>query len=490
MAGIDRRRFLTGALALGSGAALSRTARDLTIKRARPLRVSDDRVLDHPASESPIDTIVVVMLENRSFDHVLGWMATDEAYLEAGQRRNGSDFHVIGSTNERYRTPSGEVRTTGDALQVLGEDERAFRGCAHGDPGHGWKQGRIQRDHGFLAKGSGNDEFAITYFDGTALPHNRLLAAHCTICDRHFASLLGPTFPNRMYMHAAQSEGHKGDPGPLKSGIYKSTTIWDLLGRANVPATYYYTDVPILRLWGERMAPYIAPIDQYFEQAQEGTLPNVVMVDPSFTGKLRADAHPKGDVSVAAGFVGIVLEALLNSPQWNQSMFVIVHDEWGGFYDSVRPVKLADNRASIHDQNDFGQAGFRVPAAHMSPYAPGNAVDHTVYDHTSILRFIEWRFLGAPASGPGAGSSGRWWLTDRDRHANPIGQLLSTTPVNTEIPRPFVSPEQVRQYVPECGEGTTASNDPFEVSPEFEELLALEHPPAGTRPWEQLGIPR
>jgi phospholipase C len=488
--GIDRRRFLTGALALGSGAALGRTARDFTIKRARPLRTSADRILDHPARESPIDTIVVVMLENRSFDHVLGWMATDEPYLEEGRRRFGKDFHVIGSTSERYRAPNGEMRATEDALTALGEDERAFRGCTHKSPGHSWKQGRIQRDQGFLAEGSGNDEFAVTYFDGKALPHHQLLAAHSTVCDRHFSSLLGPTFPNRMYMHAAQSEGHKGDPGPLKTGIYSSTTIWDLLERADVPATYYYTDVPILRLWGDRMAPFIAPIDQYFEQALSGTLPNVVMVDPSFTGSLRADGHPKGDVGVAAGFVAIVLEALLGSPQWDRSLFVVTFDEWGGFYDSVRPVKLADNRASKHDQNDFGQAGFRVPAAHVSSYAPGNAIDHTVYDHTSILRFIEWRFLGAPASGPGAGSSGRWWLTQRDRHANPIGQLLRTTPVNTDIPRPFVLPESVRQYVPDCAEDTTDAIDPFQVSPEFEELLALEHPPAGTRPWEQLGIPR
>jgi phospholipase C len=293
-----------------------------------------------------------------------------------------------------------------------------------------------------------------------------------------------------MYLHAAQSEGRKGDPGPLKAGIFSSTTIWDLLDRANVPATYYYTDVPILRLWGERMSPYIAPIDRYFEQALTGTLPNFVMVDPSFKGSLRADAHPKGDVGVAAGFVAIVLEALINGPQWNRSMFVVTYDEWGGFYDSVRPVRFHDNRASSRDQDDFGQAGFRVPAAVVSPYSPRNAVDHTVYDHTSLLRFIEWRFLGAPASGPGAGASGRWWLTERDRHANPIGQLLSTRPVNTDFPRPFISPDSVREYVPECGEGTASGNDPFEVSPEFRELLALKHPPAGTRPWEQLGIPR
>ncbi len=447
-------------------------------------------MLDHPARESPIDTIVVVMLENRSFDHVLGWLATDEAFLEEGRQHYGGDFKVIGSTAERYRTVDDEVISTGNALDVLGTQANALRGCSFEDPGHSWDNGRAQRDRGFLGRGTGNDTFAVSYFDGESLPHNRAIAEHFTIADRHYSSLLGPTFPNRMYMHAAQSEGRKADPGPLKHGIFHSRTIWDLLGRNGVPATYYYTDIPLLLLWGEQMSRYVAPLDRYFEQAAAGTLPNVVMVDPSFTGALRADAHPKGDVGVAAAFVAVVLEALLTSPQWERSMFVVTHDEWGGFFDSKRPVTMSDDRASTNDADNFGQAGFRVPAAHISPFTPGNAVDHTVYDHTSILRFIEWRFLGAPASGPGAGSSGRWWLTKRDRHAHPIGQLLTTTRVNDDLPSPLIPPDTISKFVPECTEDAAEEKrDPFRIAPEFEDLLALTHRPATVRPWEQIGAP-
>jgi phospholipase C len=476
-------------VALGGAA---RTARDLTVKRAKPLRLALDRVLDHPARESPIDTVVVVMLENRSFDHVLGWLATDETYLDEGRRRYGRDFRIKGSTDVQYRTPDGDDVTTGNALEVLGSRIDALRGCTYQDPGHSRDQGRAQRDLGFLGARTGNDKFAVSYFDGEALPHNRVIAEHFTVADRHYSSLLGPTFPNRMYMHAAQSEGRKRDPGPLTPGIFNSTTIWDLLGRDNVPATYYYTDIPLLLLWGERMSRYIAPVDQYFEQAAAGTLPNVVMVDPSFTGPLRADAHPKGDVAVAAAFVAVVLEALLRSPQWDRSIFVVTHDEWGGFFDTVPPITLPDNRASRIDRDNFGQAGFRVPAAHISPYIPGNAVDHTVYDHTSILRFIEWRFLGAPASGPGAGSSGRWWLTRRDRRAHPIGQLLSTTRINDDLPTPLIPADAISRYVPECAEeaaGEKDPEDPFVTAPEFRALLARAHPPAVVRPWELLGSP-
>jgi Phosphoesterase family len=169
---------------------------------------------------------------------------------------------------------------------------------------------------------------------------------------------------------------------------------------------------------------------------------------------------------------------------------VITHDEWGGFFDSKRPVTMSDDRASSNDADNFGQAGFRVPAAHISPFTPGNAVDHTVYDHTSILRFIEWRFLGAPASGPGAGSSGRWWLTKRDRHAHPIGQLLTTTRVDGDLPSPLIPPDTISKFVPECTEDAAEEKrDPFRVAPEFEDLLALAHRPATVRPWEQIGAP-
>jgi Phosphoesterase family len=234
------------------------------------------------------------------------------------------------------------------------------------------------------------------------------------------------------------------------------------------------------------MARYVAPIDRYFEQAGAGALPNVVMIDPSFTGELRADAHPRGDVGVAAGFVAVVLEALMRSPQWQRSLFVITHDEWGGFFDTLPPITLPDDRASRVDDKNFGQAGFRVPAAHISRYTPGNAVDHTVYDHTSILRFIEWRFLGAPVAGPGPGSTGRWWLTTRDRHAHPVGQLLRTTPVHDDVPSPLIPPDEIPHRVRECVEDVGAGRRPFDVTPEFADLLALLHRPAQNRPWEEL----
>jgi phospholipase C len=102
-------------------------------------------------------------------------------------------------------------------------------------------------------------------------------------------------------------------------------------------------------------------------------------------------------------------------------MFVITYDEWGGFFDHVAPPVVPDGRASSDDRQNFGQAGFRVPTIVASPYARRGFVDHRLYDHTSIIRFIEWRFLGAPPEG--ADGSG-WYLTQRDRYARNLGWSL------------------------------------------------------------------
>ena len=123
-------------------------------------------------------------------------------------------------------------------------------------------------------------------------------------------------------------------------------------------------------------------------------------------------------------------------------MFILTYDEWGGFFDHVRPPVFADDRTSENDQENFGQAGFRVPTILASPYARPGFVDHRLYEHTSILRFIEWRFLGAPPEGPGADGD-TWFLTKRDRHANNIGASLTPEAFDLETnlspPTPSIS---------------------------------------------------
>jgi phospholipase C len=419
---LRRTAYLGGAVALG-GPALApgrrATAEDFT------------SMLDEPAKESPIDTVVVVMMENRSFDHYFGWLADDERYIERGKRRYGKRFRVAGKQRQTFTAPDGTpVSTT--PLLTNPTETNPYRGCGHPDPGHSWTTGRAQRDGGFLAPGSGNDAFALGYYGADALPFTSQLAREFTVFDRWHASILGATYPNRAYLLSGQSGEYKGNTLPFATGGYQWETIWERLERAGVTAGYYWTDLPTLALWGARLNHFQRPVDQYFTDAQQGTLPQFTMVDPAFLTGNRTDDHPHADIRAGQRFLRDVFAAFARSKHWRRGLFVLVYDEWGGFYDHVMPPALPDDRANPVDLENFGQAGFRVPALISSPYARRGYVDHTLYDHTSVLRFLEWRFLGAPPRGPGKPGQ-TWFLTARDRHANNIGTSLASNPVERRV---------------------------------------------------------
>jgi phospholipase C len=411
-------------------------------------------------------------------------LGSDEAYLEAGRRRYGSGFRVNGRVDASYRPADSDAPVTTQRLVGAASESNPWRGCDHSVPGHTWREGRRQLESGFLAAGTGNDDYAIGYFQGVDLPYYSEVTARFTVLDNYFPSLLASTFPNRQYLHSAQSNGNKNDPPTLDVGIFSGRTIWDLLERARVPARYYYTDLPVLLLWGEQYTDRISSTDRFFEDCDQGRLPRVAFIDPGFGGDLRTDDHPQGDVRLGQRFLREIFGAFRRSPHWERGAFILTYDEWGGFFDHVRPPRLADARASKRLDDDFGQTGFRVPAVLGSPYGLRGGVDHRVYDHTSILRFIEWRFLGAPAEGANGGS-GRWWLTTRDRHANNLGASLRPDHPDTEE---WVSTLPVAAYSPACASAPplaedAPSSDPFTYSAKFTAVLAEGFPGPTLTPW-------
>ncbi|MGH2807209.1 MAG: alkaline phosphatase family protein [Actinomycetota bacterium] len=413
---MDRREFLKKtAVVAGAGAASTLVTPELLRAATRT-----PSVLDLPPVESPIDTVVVLMMENRSFDHYLGWLRTDEVYIEQGLSRYGPSFRVDGDNEQTFVAPDGEPIDT-YYLPEKPDEENPYRGCEHPDPGHGWDDGRAQRDGGFLAEGSENDLYALGYYREEDIPYYARLAREFTVFDNYHCSLLGPTFPNREYLHSAQSGGTKDNTIPFESRGFQWETIWDRLMSAGVPSGYFFVDLPVTALWGERLIPVTHHIEQFFGRAATGTLPNVTFVDPGFTTGFRTDDHPYCDIRAGQRYVYNIIKAVVESPQWERTALFITYDEWGGFFDHVAPPHLPDDRASSNDEEDFSQAGFRVPTLLASPFAPKGFVDHQVYDHTSILRFLEWRFLGAPPRGPGGKG---WYLTKRDRFARNIGDSL------------------------------------------------------------------
>ncbi len=387
-----RRDFLmrTAATAgLGAGAGLlldPDTVLAAAAKRQRRVKIPSPRNM-------PIDTFVVLMMENRSFDHYLGWLP-------------GADGRQAGLT---FTDSHGVKHKTHRLVDF-------YQSCGFLDPDHSWNGGRTELDHGkmngFLKAAS--DVFAIGYYTQHDLPFTPYNARAFTTFDRFFCSLLSSTYPNREYMHAAQSYGEKDNSMPTTSGGFPDTTIFAALSKAGVSNRYYFTDIPVSALWGAPGLARSSQVQEFYEAAATGTLPHLSFVDPSFQGEdqgTSGDEHPLADVRIGQAFMADVVHAIMESPQWPRTALFCVYDEWGGFFDHVVPPRVPDLRSSRNLANDFGQMGFRIPAVLVSPYARHGHVDHSIYGFESILKMIRYRF-GIPP------------LTPRDLFANNIASAF------------------------------------------------------------------
>ena len=265
---MERRDFLKAGLVLGGAAALG-GCRLFPIPPSPGARTHS--IIDGAPGDSGIDTIVICMMENRSFDSYLGWLARDDKYLETGRKRYGNGFTVHGDQFQTYPDPNGAAVDT--YRRVLYPEDSPFRGCDFRDPGHCWTHGRAQRDGGFLAPGSRNDLLALSYFEGQDLPMYAALARRFLVFDDWHASLLGPTNPNRLYLLSAQSGGTINNALPDLSVGFQWDTIVDRLRAAGVSIGDYYSDLPPLALFGPRMVPLLRPITQLLRRCRSRPAP-------------------------------------------------------------------------------------------------------------------------------------------------------------------------------------------------------------------------
>ncbi|MBA2504395.1 MAG: phospholipase [Thermoleophilaceae bacterium] len=392
---LRRREFLQRTAMTAGLAASMATVLDPTTLVAEAARRQTRKALPSPRN-LPIDTFVVLMMENRSFDHYLGWLP-------------GADGRTAGlSYEDRQGNPVETRRFAPD-----------FQGCAHPDPDHGFKDCRTHinggKMDGFL-KSKDNDEFAVGYYLREDLPFIGHAAVGSTAFDRFFCSHAGSTFPNREYMWAAQDYGHESNVIPTDTSGNPDNTIMDACDANGVSARYFFNDLPVSALWGDKG---ISPnrsgrVEEYYTRAAAGTLPNVTYVDPQFLnegGGTSADDHPHGDIRAGQAFVSDVAHAFMESPQFKRGALFIVYDEWGGFFDHVPPPRVPDPRNSRNVDKDHGQMGIRIPAVMISPYAKRGFVSHTTFGFESILKMIEYRYGLKP-------------LTRRDRYANNIARAF------------------------------------------------------------------
>jgi phospholipase C len=399
--GLRRREFLARTAALAGLAGLASLPAETLISQAAKVQ---PRVHLPSPRNMPIDTFVVLMMENRSFDHYFGW-------------RPDADGRNAGL---RYPGPDGKLHPT----HRLAPD---FQGCGFKDPDHSFEGGRREYDHGRL---DGfyrvNDEYAIGYYlqqDLAFIPH---AARAFTLYDRYFASLLGPTFPNRHYMWGAQSGGQTTNVIPAGSLGDRWETIFDRAIARGLTARYYSFDQPFAALYGPRAVPWIHPVEDFLADAAAGTLPNIAFVDPPFLdgsggNGLSGDEHPHGDIRIGQAYMSQLTHAFLGSPQFRRGAMFINYDEWGGFFDHVSPRFIPDDRESSKLSKTFGITGFRIPGVAISPYARRGYVSHATVTHESILKLISYRF-------------GLGYLNKRHRYASQIGRTFAWDRPNFDVP--------------------------------------------------------
>jgi phospholipase C len=194
---------------------------------------------------------------------------------------------------------------------------------------------------------------------------------------------------------------HSGQTDRLSNTLVVSTlpTIWDRLFEQGLRGRYYFSDLPVVALWGNKYLAgpqaIAAPLPAFFADCAAGSLPEVAFVDPAFLGEEEGtsnDDHPSGDVRAGESFLNRIYTAVTTSPNWDSTVLIITFDEWGGFFDHVPPPRGPVTDAERALGYTDGLLGFRIPVVLISPFARRQAVSHEVFDHTSILRLIESRW--------------------------------------------------------------------------------------------------
>jgi phospholipase C len=380
------------------------------------------------ASLQSINHIIFMAQENRGFDHYFGHL---NDYRTAPPYNLPAD--VDGTPLDASNPSVDGLSTVTPFLMnsVCVENQSPSWNESHTDYNRYNPLSPIATMDGFVyisgkdAVGNGGFDVegtrAMGYYDATAIPYYYFMATNFAMSDRWFAPVMSRTHPNRMYMMAGTSAGHVY-PLPKGSSALPTKTIFELLQENGISWKVYVTDpnpAPIdgtlfnIFSFSRQNLQNIVPATQFLTDAANGTLPQVAMIDPGYTSgrdEHPAETGPGGSVQKGSAYVSTLINGLMQSPSWSDSVFILTWDEGGGFYDHVppqptvspdgiRPIDLAGppNQDICYQDTtdptcDFIYTGFRIPMILVSPYANKNSVSHVVRDHTSILKLIEQRF--------------------------------------------------------------------------------------------------
>jgi phospholipase C len=418
------------AASMSSAGALWRAAAAAGAVVRQPDSLPDPRRPAGTATQKlPFDHIVVVMMENHSFDNLLGALA------HSGQpKAHGLKFNAKGVALNSNPGPAGAVRSFPFPTTAQGPDVSQSWNASHEQIDGGRMDGFVR---------SVEADQPMGYWTEDTLPFAYSLARTFCVANRWFCSAPCQTYPNRRFLMAGTAYGNiSTDTESLKDPPPPNGTIWDRLHHYEISWRNYFTDLPSVGIIGSTVEKYpgnLSPIAQFYSDCAAGTLPSVSIVDPEFgvagivgsalatlpalqpiAEKLNTtggDQENPQDMAYGEYWAYQTLDAVLKSPAWSRTLLIYTYDEHGGYYDHV-PPPAAIAPDSIPPKLGPGDIpggydiyGPRVPAVVVSPYSKPNAVTNVLHDHTSFLATVEAKW-NLPA------------LTYRDANAKTVSDFL------------------------------------------------------------------
>ena len=382
--------------------------------------------------------LVVLMMENRSFDHALGFLRSPDYPING---LTGTEFNLDSDGNPV--TVSPDASFSGDLItdpghHVVDVNQQLFGSLEAGEIDPAPMSGFV-RDYEQLTGSREHGRNIMKCFAPGRLPALMTLAQHYAVCDNWYSSVPGPTLPNRSFIHSATSIG-RVDMSP--NWLDESTTIYELLDCFNRTARIYYHDWTMAMTFKNfvlgKQNKWFGVFDDFLRACKKNTLPDYSFIEPRFNASdqggffAASDQHPDHDMLEGERLIRDVYKAIWsNEAVRNSTLLVITYDEHGGLYDHVPPPKAVNpdgkvwkgSRDSPDPPFNFDRLGVRVPAILISPFIEKGSIDTTQYDHTSVIATARQLFVPNPEVN---------FLTERDRAAQSFEQNLTLDQPRTD----------------------------------------------------------
>lgn len=364
--------------------------------------------------EDKIKNVVVLMMENKSFDQMLGSIKKLKPELE-GVDEKDERFNLDFKGNKIYQKVTTEKQFHLDPLHEVANVKKQLS-----NNNGGFVQDFITNYPNSTAE---ERQEVMAYYPTGFLPALHALAAAYTICDHWFSAVPGPTWTNRFFMLSGTSLGRINMPEGVKDPdlcqlfYQRQDGIFDRLNEKNISWRSYCGDVPISLVLTNNRKPKnlrnYRRMEEFFQDAKGPAedFPQFTFIEPKYLGENQNDDHPPHNTMKAQKLIADVYNAIrTNEELWNQTLLVVIYDEHGGFYDHVVPPSAVPPDNHKEEGYDFSQLGLRVPALLISPWVK-KPVEKTIFDHTSLLRYLIDKWDLKP-------------LGNRTEHANSIGVAL------------------------------------------------------------------